>query len=235
MTPVCIFAYSGDAMFLPLAVRGAMITGCAVRVIDDAANPMPSHVVGWLDHVGVEYQMSIWPRRGNLNGTDCAAGICRALASAARDHGSEHAIKLDADTLMIRPDAFRGNTGCKSTTMERREAFGCCYSLDAVTADKCAQSLTALPLDPTAPEDVTIWRHVAASGDPFRLDEFCPSGGLFSGVPGNASPDGCERFAALTFGNRPPGGWHCRPLEIFRRMSRFLRYAETLAKRLPVW
>ncbi|QUE53062.1 hypothetical protein KBB96_09240 [Luteolibacter ambystomatis] len=99
--PACIFTYAGGALVLPWTVRGALRAGLVPVVCEDAASPLPGHVRGWLMHEGIDLVTTTFPRRGNLNGTDCAAGICRTLAETALRYGATHVLKLDDDTVVM--------------------------------------------------------------------------------------------------------------------------------------
>lgn len=222
--PAVIFAYAGDALLVPLAARSAQLAGCQPFVIDDEANPLPGHVQGHLHAAGVIYQTSGFNRRGNLNGTDCAAWIAAILADIGIRYGAEFCIKLDADTILLNAEAFRGSVGCRSSRVARREAFGACYSLETGTAAIVASHLAVQPQDDAAPEDVTIWAAVRNLGLSHRLRDFHPGRGLFCAAPANANPSDCRRFASITFGNPPKTGWGDRGLEIHRRMSPFVEW-----------
>lgn len=224
MTPVVIFAYQGDAIPVVLTARSAVAAGCIPVIVDDAAHPLPGHVRGELWALGAEYQADPMPRRGNLNGTDVAAWIAGKLADAALRHGAEYCIKLDADTLLLDAEAFRGSVGCRSSRVARREAFGACYSLETGTAAIVASHLAVQPQDDAAPEDVTIWAAVRELGLPHRLHDFNPGAGVFCAAPQDANPADCRRFASITFGNPPRGGWRDRGLEIRRRMLPFVEW-----------
>ena len=222
MTPVCIFTYRGDELPLRECVQSVLSARLCPVVCDDAADPLPEWILGWLDSVGAEYLTTFFQRRGNLNGTDCAAGIARTMEAAARRYGTPSAIKLDADSIIIDPTPFlEGNVGACSTTQNRRDAFGACYALRRETAAAIARELEFRPLDETAPEDLTIWQTARELGEPLKLHDFDPECGLFACVPIGSSPDDCLRFASLTFGNEPPEGWTNRPLQIAQEMRRF--------------
>lgn len=225
MTPVVIFAYQGDAIPVVLAARSAVAAGCMPVIVDDAAHPLPGHVRGALWALGAEYQADPMARRGNLNGTDVAAWIARKLADAALRHGSWHAIKLDADTLLVDAGRFRGTVGCKSSSVSRRDAFGACYSLQYGTASIVASSLAAQPVDPEAPEDLTIWAEIRRLVLPHHLEDFDPERGLFCAAPPWASVGQARNFAAITFGNPPRDpSW--------RQMRAFLEYLERTSQDL---
>jgi hypothetical protein len=222
MIPVCIFTYSGDALPIRESVRSVIAAGLFPVVCDDAANPLPRTLIASLEDYGAEYTQTAFRRRGNLNGTDTAAGIARTLYEACGRYGTSSAIKMDSDTILIDPTPFMaGNVGVMSTETSRRSAFGCVYALTALTALEVAKELEFGILDESAPEDLAIWDAVAAIQHPRTMHDFKPDGGAFSAVPIGSDPCDCGRFAALTFGNTPATGWTDRGLQIFREMQRF--------------
>ena len=231
MIPVCIFTYAGDSLPIRECVRSVIACGLFPVVCDDATNPLPRPTVAMLEDHGAEYIQTAFQRRGNLNGTDTAAGIARTLYDAARRYGTPSAIKLDSDTILIDPMPFLdGNVGVCSTVQNRRAAFGCCYSLTALTALEVAKDLEFGAFDPTAPEDLTIWDAVAATNHPQILHDFNPDGGVFCSVPMHSDPIDCTRFAALTFGNLPEDGWTDRPFQVFSEMKRFNDHLKKLSQ-----
>jgi len=231
MIPVCIFTYSGDALPLRECVRSVVFAGMFPVVCDDANNPLPGTVRGLLDQMGAEYTQTAFTRRGNLNGTDTAAGIARTLHDAARRYGTASAMKLDSDTILINPLPFLdGNVGVCSSVQNRRASFGCCYALTAITALEVAKDLEFGHLDESAPEDLAIWDAVAATGHHRTMHDFDPMGGAFASVPIGSDPCDCARFAALTFGNIPEGGWTDRSFQIYHEMKRFNNHLEKLSQ-----
>jgi len=222
MIPVCIFTYSGDALPIKECVRSVIAAGLFPVVCDDSANPLPGTARGWIEQSCAEYLQTTFTRRGNLNGTDCAAAIARTLYEAARRYGTASAMKLDSDTILIDPTPFMdGNVGVMSSQHARRSAFGCVYALTALTALEVAKELEFGILDESAPEDLAIWDAVSAVQHPRTMHDFRPKGGAFSAVPIGSDPCDCGRFAALTFGNPPATGWTDRGFQIFREMQRF--------------
>ena len=198
----------------------------------DAAAPLPPHVLGWLASQGIEVRSTTFPRRGNLNGTDCAAGICRELEAACQRHRSSHAIKLDDDTVIVRPEVFGRHFAAGAVgltwTAGRPGAYGLAYALSRHTAGLAARQLEVQPLDPNAPEDLTIWHAARIVGTVIELP-FQPSAGPWSAYPCHADPVAAmERFDVLTVGNPPPGGWSDRPRETALLMRRLVEAAMVL-------
>lgn len=230
--PVCIFTHSGAALRLPWAVRGAHVAGLIPVVCQDGADPLPPHVLGWLESQGVEIRTTTFLRRGNLNGTDCAAGICREIEAACIRHGSSHAAKMDDDTAPVDPTIFTGNlqfaaVGLTCPVNGRPGAYGLAYCLSRETASQVAAALEAMPeVEESAPEDLTIWNLAAKLGECLELP-FKPEGGPWSAIlPGYDLPDALNRFAVLTVGNEPEGGWKDADREKARELRKIVMLLE---------
>ena len=220
MIPACIFTYSGDALPLRECVRGAKIAGLLPVVIDDSHSPMGRTVWTWIESQGGLYFQSDFNRRGNLNGTECAAGIAKCLYEAMRLTHTAQAFKLDTDTIIQRYDRFQGiSSGIYSTTLHRREAFGCAYTLTRDAARRVRDNLSRMD-DPSAPEDQLIWQSIKRLNIRHKLHDFCPTGGAFSAVPPSFDPIDCAKFDVLTFGNRPASGWRDRAMQITLAMRK---------------
>jgi hypothetical protein len=230
--PACIFTYAGAALRLPWAVRGALQAGLIPIVCQDGAAPLPRHVLGWLESKGIEIRTTAFPRRGNLNGTDCAAGICLELADACARHQSSHALKLDDDTVIVRPDRFLvpGDTAVGlSWPQEGREAaFGMAYAMPGCAAARAAEKLEAGPVEPDVPEDLTVWR--ALEGICSRwLHPFDPAGGPFTALPlGGDADEAVRRFDVVTVGNPPVDGWKDRDRQMAGEMRQVVEAAGRL-------
>jgi hypothetical protein len=230
--PACIFTYAGAALRLPWAVRGALQAGLIPIVCQDGAAPLPRHVLGWLEIKGIEIRTTAFPRRGNLNGTDCAAGICHELAGACERHGSTHAIKLDDDTVIVRAERFRTRpetaVGLSWPQEGRDAAFGMAYAVPGYAAAQAAEKLEAGPLDSNVPEDLTVWGALEGIC-PRWLHPFDPAGGPFTALPlGGDADEAVRRFDVVTVGNPPAGGWEQRDRQIAGEMRRMVAAAGRL-------
>lgn len=230
--PVCIFTHSGAALRLPWAVRGALVAGLIPVVCQDQAAPLPPHVLGWLQGEGVTIRTTSFPRRGNLNGSDCAAGICREIEWACRRFGSSHGMKMDDDTAPIDPSIFTGNlqfaaVGLTCPVNGRPGAYGLAYCLSRETASKVAVTLEGMPkVNESVPEDLTIWNLATRLGECLELP-FKPEGGPWSAIlPGYDLPDALNRFAVLTVGNEPKGGWKDADREKARELRKIVMLLE---------
>lgn len=213
-----VFAYSGDA--LPVIECCLRLKSAGVRawVFDDAKAKLPGWVRGSLWEMGAGYMATDFPRRGNLNGTECCIGMLRSMLATE----AQTVLKIDADTLLVRPELFEaGNVGCCSTMTARRDAFGACYSIRRETILAALRIIEGMPVDPYVPEDLTIWSAIRATGHPFEMIDHDPEGGGLAAVPIGSNVDRPERFAALTFGNKPHDGWEDRQIQITLEMRRF--------------
>jgi hypothetical protein len=128
-----------------------------------------------------------------------------------------HALKLDTDTVVLRPELFLSDPAAAMvalTSDERPDGYGMAYRIRADVAAKLAGLLDSQPLDPTAPEDLTICREVAKLWRVTKRD-FTPESGPFSSLPhdGDAT-DFARRFDVLSVGNPPLGGWRDRVREV---------------------
>lgn len=228
--PACIFTYSGASLHLPWAVLGALQAGLIPVVCQDAADPLPGHVLGDLAAKGIEVRSTRFPRRGNLNGTDCAAGILHELAAACRRYGSRHAWKLDDDTVAVRPEVLSAPwdmaVGLSWPQAGREAAFGMAYAVPGYAAAHAAARLSTLPVDPKAPEDLTVW--AALEGMCERLlKPFDPTGGPFTALPIHADAhEAVVRFDIITVGNPPPAGWRNRERQLATEMRRVVTAAK---------
>lgn len=232
--PACIFTWSGAALRLPWAVRGALQAGLRPVVCQDGAAPLPPHVLGWLASERVEVRTTTFPRRGNLNGTDCAAGILGELATACIRHGSTHAIKLDDDTVIVRPGRLKADpltaAGLSWPQKGRDAAFGMAYAVPGLAAASAAAFLESAALDAKAPEDLTVW--AALEGLCHRtLHPFSMGSGPFTALPlGGNAVEAVERFDVVTVGNPPPGGWRNRDRQMAMEMRRLVEAFRMLAE-----
>lgn len=217
MTAV-IFAFGGDSLPVLECVRRLVAANVRAWVFDDAAHPLPGWAQGQLWLLGAGYDRTTFSRGGNLNGTECCSGMLRAMLATDADV----ILKIDADTLLVNPWFFAdGNVGCCSTEVARRDAFGCCYSIRRETAQAALRIIEGMRPDPYAPEDLTIWSAIRATGHGFDMIDHDPDGGGLVAVPVGAPVSEPWRFAALTFGNVPDDGWRDRGLQVSQEMRRF--------------
>ena len=230
--PACIFTHSGAALRLPWAVRGALLAGLIPVVCQDGADPLPPQTLGWLEAQGVEVRTTTFTRRGNLNGTDCAAGIASELEAACVRYACSHAIKLDDDTIIVDPAIFTRHLLFDAVglthTDGRPGAYGLAYMLSRRIACVIAAELETLPLDTRVPEDLTIWHQAKRHGLCHELPfDPGPIGGPWSAIlPHHDAPDAVKRFAVLTVGNEPPRGWKDADRQRAGEMRRLVEAAE---------
>lgn len=203
-TPACIFCFSGDALPLRECIKGAIAAGLVPYVFDDSHAPLPRHMVTWIQENGGHHILTTFDRNGNLNGTECAVGIVRSMIHAMILCRSKLAVKLDSDTIILDASPFLEiSTGVCSLEVNRREAFGCCYSLTMAAAVEVYISLSEGEIVDDVPEDLAIWGAVCELGLPHKMHNFTPTGGAFTAVPKVFHPDDCQKFSVCTFGNAP--------------------------------
>jgi hypothetical protein len=213
-----VFAYAGDALPVIECCLRLIKAGVRPWVFDDAKASLPGWVRGSMFQMGAGYFLTNFDRRGNLNGTECCIGMLSAMLSTE----AQTVLKIDADTLLVRPELFApGNVGCCSTMTARRDAFGACYSINRETIRAALRIIEGMPRNPYCPEDLTIWSAIRATGHAFEMIDHHPDGGGLAAVPMGAAVDRPERFAALTFGNPPKGGWEDRQIQVTLEMRRF--------------
>jgi len=226
--PAVSFTHRGGALRLRWWVEGVRRAGFIPVVCDDAADPLPGWARGWLHAQGVEYRVTDFPRRGNLNGTDCAAAIAAELAAACERHEASHALKVDDDTVIVRPELFTAHAaaGAIGLTWEegpRAGAYGMAYGLEKEAARAASRILTGGPFDPHAPEDLAVWSTVKKIA-PVVEHRFRPDEGPFTALPAGACvTDAVRRFGVITVGNPPPGGWRDRDRETAGRMREMVK------------
>jgi hypothetical protein len=202
--PCCIFTFSGDALPLRECVNGAIAAGLAPYVFDDINSPLPRHVSTWITENGGFHILTTFNRNGNLNGTACAIGIVRSMVQSMILSRSKIALKIDSDTLILDAKPFTEmSTGICSTQHDRRDAFGCCYSLTMSDAIEVFMHLSDGEQSENSPEDLTIWGAIKELGLAHKMHDFNPSGGAFSAVPKSFFPSDCVKFSVCTFGNAP--------------------------------
>lgn len=139
---ICFFSYEKDAALLNAALRGVKrlqemnpADVLDVYVYDDAAAPMGREAVpGW-----VEYAVTEFDRKGNLNGLECILGqlgIYAGLVEGAA--GYDWVIKVDSDTYINTLEWLRGvdarKVGYVGTNHVEDYGSGSCYALSRVGA-----------------------------------------------------------------------------------------------------
>jgi hypothetical protein len=237
--PAVTFTYSGGAQRLPWWVRGIRQAGFCPVVCHDGNDPLPGHVLGWLEAEGVEVVKSTWPRRGNLNGTDTAARICGELAAVAARHDAPYVLKVDDDTYIADPEVFTcvqqaAAVGLLWPGDPRGGAYGMAYALRSDTAAEIAEHFDRLPVDVAAPEDLAIWAAAKALAGPAGVMawEFDIEEGPFAAIPlGSCPKDAVDRYGVITVGNEPRGGWTDKPSQTAEALKRVVCAGRAMARK----
>lgn len=136
---ICFFSYEKDAALLNVALRGVKRLQemnpadiLDVYVYDDAAAPMGRDAMpGW-----VEYAVTDFDRKGNLNGLECIQGMLGIYTGlTGGDAGYDWVIKADSDTYINSLEWLREvnvmRTAHVGTCYREDYGSGSCYALSA--------------------------------------------------------------------------------------------------------
>lgn len=159
-----LFSYDGDATVAVecvMCVRFA-VPDSKVRVVDDAAHPMPPATVSALIGLGAEYVQSSWDRGGNLRGPECIKGELEELSRAATD--DDIVVKIDCDTALLDDGWLRWMASRPWVQLYASGAWqegewvmwGACYAMRGWLTRRLLDDIDWGEVDAQAPEDRTI-------------------------------------------------------------------------------
>lgn len=126
------FCYREDGELLELAVQAVPMLRAGgdevdVFLVDDAAAPLEGAVGSSV--AGVEYMLSDFDRRGNLNGAECVCGMAEIYEGLAM-RGYDWVVKCDCDTFLNSLDWVRGvRADYVGTRHVHDYGSGACYAL----------------------------------------------------------------------------------------------------------
>lgn len=172
---VNIFTYGPDAGCLGQCIRALQALPQAADmqlfIWDDAGNPCP------YPPPGVHYELTAFPRGGNLNGRACVQNMLLLMLRSARMCGAEYVFKIDCDTalLSLRPlldsiTAARHALHGISLNAADPYAAGCLYAFPAAALPGMIAALPAYTsADGNLPEDRTITHLFQQAGGPLCL------------------------------------------------------------------
>lgn len=161
------FSYAGDEEVLLSSVVAfnTACPGASLVVIDDGNNPCTANVKHEAELLGVEWRVSYWNRKGNLNGLECILGILGEMAQSMFA-GASQCVKVDCDTLVLRSDWLNNTSGMIGAD-DRGGIYGCCYALTGFVVMGLLESFYKHPVTDDAPEDMSIgYRYRALYGEP---------------------------------------------------------------------
>ncbi len=170
-TTIVLFTYRGEEELLPLQAShlAKVLPFASVHIVDDAHAPIPASLPSHLStlHPRLHYKKSFFDRGGNLNGGECIMGMLEAMQQAADiDQNTDGIIiKLDPDTLMLRPQFIldhlsKGACWYASSSVDGMFS-GMCYALTCSTLDKVKKIACRMPWEINTeersyPEDMSI-------------------------------------------------------------------------------
>ena len=149
---IVFFSYVKDAGLVNLALRGVKrlqdvnpADVVDVFVYDDAAAPMGRAAVPeWTG-----YELTVFNRRGNLNGLECVQGQLAVYAGLAA-RGYDWVIKLDSDTYLNSLEWLRGVDAARvahvGTSFREDYGSGSCYALSAAGIEWLQRRLEEPPV-----------------------------------------------------------------------------------------
>ena len=171
---LCFFCYAKDAALLDCALRAVPHLRAAgdvvdVYVCDDVAAPLAEVPAG------VYYRQTSFPRRGNLNGGECIAGMVKEYARIVAEGGYDWVVKVDCDTVVNDLEWLRGIDPGKvlqvGTSHEVAFNSGSCYAVSRLGAARMLAGLkTSVKkrLDVAWQEDKAMFRYASLLGNVVR-------------------------------------------------------------------
>ncbi len=211
-TTIVLFTYRGEEELLPLQAShlAKVLPFASIHIVDDAHDPIPASLATHLStlHPRLHYKKSFFDRGGNLNGGECIMGMLEAMQQAADlDQNTEGIIiKLDPDTLMLRPQFIidhlsKGASWYASSSVDGMFS-GMCYALTRPTLDKVKKIALRMPWEINTeersyPEDMSICSMaVLASGRAphLHVNLSAPNNNSIIGAFDVRSHDDAERY-----------------------------------------
>lgn len=159
------FSYERDHLPLIQSLKAAAqaLPGAAFVVVDDDLWPMSQESRQQVADHGARLLTSSLARGCNLRGDEWIVEQLRLMEQAAREDGSKTILKLDPDTLLLRPywlnPILKGEVSALGWWTGQpviRHWFGCAYALDVELLSPIAQDIARYCLWHQAPEDLAI-------------------------------------------------------------------------------
>jgi len=209
MIPVLIMTCGRDRDLAEVAAMAALAAGAlSVTMIIDPDDPFEKPITG----PGTENWAGFAKRNGNLNGPDVIQEILNNMRHLAVVSGAKACLKLDSDTVVLHlypyADAPYGRNRDETGAF-----FGAAYSLDLTSINKGIAECQSVKIQPSAPEDLTIWALTGKS--------VCPDS-VFALAPYEVWDQYPCRPDAVTCGNPLPDGSRRDPADILSRMQSIL-------------
>jgi len=209
MIPVLIMTCGRDRDLAEVAAMAALAAGArSVTLMVDPNDPLETEIVGR----GIETMTGYSNRHGNLNGPEIIAEILRDMRYLAIASKTGVCLKLDSDTVLLDINRYASAPYGRNRD-ETGAFFGAAYSLDLTSINKGIAECQSVKIQPSAPEDLTIWELTGKT--------VCPDS-VFALAPYEVWDQYPCRPDAVSCGNPLPDGSRRDPAEILDRMQSIL-------------
>lgn len=161
---IVVFCYRGEEDLLPMTldcVKRTLPTA-SIHLYDDHTDPLKPATQNIFRANGIDYNQSTFDRRINLNGKDCVVGelTCMLEAMDKDDNTDGYVIKMDPDTLVLRPnlilDAIAKGAKWISHSSEKGHFAGMFYVIHRSILEQVHLNAQAMILPEDCAEDETI-------------------------------------------------------------------------------
>lgn len=215
--PVVIFTFSCDHACTVFAARSALDAGLGPVFVEvDAASPIPVGTTDELRRLGCRVSETTFPRNGNIRGMESLKGLLATYRKVFSATGAAHLVKLDADTVVLRPDrlkqAAKDDVSCAAMSHGGTPFFGMCMMI----ASRLVHTMEMLAKSQgqfAGFDNGNFYEDIVTGtmSQRLRLGEtrqwpFDPDGGFGAGYTYAHSKihlsEYAERFDVITFGNR---------------------------------
>lgn len=191
---IVTFCYRGEEEILPMTldcVKKTLPTA-SIHLFDDSLDPLRQRTVDAITKVGIHYNKSTFDRKVNLNGKECVIGEleCMLQAMDADNNTDGYVIKMDPDTLVLRPnlvlDAIAEGAKWISHSSQKGHFAGMFYVMHRSILEQVYENAKLMTFPDKCAEDETIGAlcYIAAAKGCYSWTE-------------TASGDGPRKFAAF--------------------------------------
>lgn len=162
---VVIFSFRGEEDILSYSLMQLhdVLPQASIHVFDDAGDPMRPNIVSRFETAfNVKYKKTTFDRKKNLNGKECVVGELGSMVEAmdADNNTNGFVIKMDPDTLVLRPDIVLEaiQKGVKWISHSSCNGFfaGMFYAMHRTILDKVYANAKVVEFPEDCPEDSVI-------------------------------------------------------------------------------